>query len=711
MYQRFRALCAILPLFAFVAGSTAQSNSDSRFGYQGHLRRGGEPVTGTADFIFSLWSDPASPQAQHRVGAGTILWNVDVADGLFSVQLDFGPNAFDGSPRWLEIEVRVPAGQGAYTTLSPRQPVTGAPFAVATRGLFVDPEGNVGVGTPSPSAPLTVEGLIETRTGMRLPDGSVLTSAALGGLPAIYRVADYGILPGQGDVSAALLGLLRTVHDAGGGTIAFDEGVYRVDSRLEIPNDNNGDFRLPPTQKPIRIVGAGPLFSGQGGAPNGGTIIELAFAGSPARLYTRGDGLLQLENLTLSSPAPNSTPLLMSTNTTLLVRGCTFYGSITAPNCIEDAIVLGGASNIIGNSANAPFQGYGTIIEGNYFSRVRRGVFLRSYGNGVVIRDNTWWRTSGGPEGDDNAVAIESLGYHWSEKNAGGVITGNLIECTYYKYAIKLTDTIQFAIIANNFYDAEHSTHMQAYYYLADSTRSNLIIDGFHSSIDPRPEIIDLSPGQVNTRLTSHGNAVSSLGASHLKMPYGYTAGLGTDPRPDVPLTIKTAGGLGQNNAIRIYGGASAGGQVIIESRADDAYPQGGQIQFGVWGPDNHGARLVGIDNTGAAGAAVHCNAKSAVVSVTGDLALAQPGKGLRIAEGANARMGTATLNGVTPVVVPTAAVTAVSRIFLTNNDPNGSAAVGSVRVLSRTPGASFTIVSDEPQDRSIVAWMIVEPN
>jgi hypothetical protein len=41
----------------------------------------------------------------------------------------WGWRAFDGSPRWLEISVRTNASAGPYTTLTPRQAITLAPYA------------------------------------------------------------------------------------------------------------------------------------------------------------------------------------------------------------------------------------------------------------------------------------------------------------------------------------------------------------------------------------------------------------------------------------------------------------------------------------------------------------------------------------------------------------------------------------------------------
>lgn len=89
------------------------------------------------------------------------------------------------------------------------------------------------------------------------------------------------------------------------------------------------------------------------------------------------------------------------------------------------------------------------------------------------------------------------------------------------------------------------------------------------------------------------------------------------------------------------------------------------------------------------------------------NLTLGTIGGGVRIKEGTNARMGTATLVAGT-VVVSTTAVTANSRIFLTGQNTGGTA--GALRVSARTAGTSFTITSTSGTDTGAVAWMIVEP-
>lgn len=81
-------------------------------------------------------------------------------------------------------------------------------------------------------------------------------------------------------------------------------------------------------------------------------------------------------------------------------------------------------------------------------------------------------------------------------------------------------------------------------------------------------------------------------------------------------------------------------------------------------------------------------------------------GAGLGVAEGSNAKQGTATLVAGT-VTVPNTSVTATSRIFLTIQSPGG--AVGSPYVSARTAGTSFTITSTSATDTSVVAYEIFE--
>lgn len=125
------------------AAALAQAAAGTEFTYQGRLSQLGVPVTGTADIEFRLW-DSATLGLQ--IGLTQTHLAVNVADGLFTVTVDFGEPPFNRDARWLEISVRHPAGGGGYTTLSPRQPLTAVPYAI--RALYDD----VGVGFSLPYA-------------------------------------------------------------------------------------------------------------------------------------------------------------------------------------------------------------------------------------------------------------------------------------------------------------------------------------------------------------------------------------------------------------------------------------------------------------------------------------------------------------------------------------------------------------------------------
>ncbi|HEV3269397.1 MAG TPA: hypothetical protein VGZ69_01970 [Candidatus Rhabdochlamydia sp.] len=95
-------------------------------------------------------------------------------------------------------------------------------------------------------------------------------------------------------------------------------------------------------------------------------------------------------------------------------------------------------------------------------------------------------------------------------------------------------------------------------------------------------------------------------------------------------------------------------------------------------------------------------------------LAVTKLGSGFLIKEGANARMGVATLVSflivISSVTVANNTVTANTRIFLTNQAPSGLA-IGDVHVSALVPGVSFTISSLAIGDTSQIAWLLVEPS
>jgi hypothetical protein len=96
------------------------------FTYQGRLGDVGGAADDMYDFQFSLFSSAEGPG---RLVAGPVeVLGVTVTSGLFTVEVDFGPDVFDGNSRWLEIGVR-PTRTKDYTILAPRQHLTPVPYA------------------------------------------------------------------------------------------------------------------------------------------------------------------------------------------------------------------------------------------------------------------------------------------------------------------------------------------------------------------------------------------------------------------------------------------------------------------------------------------------------------------------------------------------------------------------------------------------------
>jgi len=143
----------LLPLFVVCDSHAAPMGT--AFTYQGRLMDANVAADGLYDFEFKVYD---ANVAGTQKGSTIDVNELNIIDGQFTVLLDFGNDVFDGNAVWLEIGVR--AGEledpNAYTTLSPRQEITPTPYALQTRGLFVDKAGNVGIGTTGPISKLEV---------------------------------------------------------------------------------------------------------------------------------------------------------------------------------------------------------------------------------------------------------------------------------------------------------------------------------------------------------------------------------------------------------------------------------------------------------------------------------------------------------------------------------------------------------------------------
>ena len=119
--------------------------------YQGHLKISEEPYSGPpVEMIFRLFE---SESGTDQIGQD-IEKTVSVSDGLFQVELNFGLEAFDGQPRFLEISI-------GEDVLVPRQAVTVSPLALYALSGNEGPPGEDGT-------------IVTAGTGLLLNEGEVL---------------------------------------------------------------------------------------------------------------------------------------------------------------------------------------------------------------------------------------------------------------------------------------------------------------------------------------------------------------------------------------------------------------------------------------------------------------------------------------------------------------------------------------------------------
>ena len=158
-----KTLIKLHVLFLAVLGAAMVSHAQSTaFTYNGRLNNNGVPANGAYDLRFTIYD----ASADGNVIAGPLPFNsVDVANGLFTVRIDFGADVFTGPPRWLSVEVQPTAGGGGFALLSPRQEVTSSPYSIQAQtagsvanGSVVANQLNTGGVAPTPGQFLSYNG-------------------------------------------------------------------------------------------------------------------------------------------------------------------------------------------------------------------------------------------------------------------------------------------------------------------------------------------------------------------------------------------------------------------------------------------------------------------------------------------------------------------------------------------------------------------------
>ncbi len=113
----------VITLALWLAAPLLYAQGTTAFTYQGQLRDTGSNANGTYTMIFKLYDAVTNGD----LIAGPITNSPTLSNGLFSVNLDFGSNAFNGNARWLDITI---TNGGTTQELSPRVQVLPSPYAL-----------------------------------------------------------------------------------------------------------------------------------------------------------------------------------------------------------------------------------------------------------------------------------------------------------------------------------------------------------------------------------------------------------------------------------------------------------------------------------------------------------------------------------------------------------------------------------------------------
>lgn len=132
MQTRNRTTGVLGLLLAAFALPVLGAGAGTAFTYQGRLIDNGAPANGFYDIECRLYDAVSGGNA---MSAPLDSNDVNVANGLFTIPLDFGSTynglpIWNGTALWLDIGIRPGASNGAFTPLTPRQALTGAPLAL-----------------------------------------------------------------------------------------------------------------------------------------------------------------------------------------------------------------------------------------------------------------------------------------------------------------------------------------------------------------------------------------------------------------------------------------------------------------------------------------------------------------------------------------------------------------------------------------------------
>ena len=378
------------------------------FTYQGRLLDGNAEAHNLSDCQFKVFEDATGVT---QVGSDGVLADVNVIDGYFMVELDFGSGVFDGQARWLEIGVR-PGDQNdldPYTLLTPLQKILPAPYAV-----YAETCGSGGGGV---SVPLELSGSVAT------PDAIIrgINTSGYGVYGANSGSGNYGYL---GSIDYGVYG--RSENDFGVyGRSDTSYGVYgRTEGGTAVQGYNvgSGNYGKLATND-YGVYGDGSLYGVYGlhSSGNYGYIADSDY-GVYGEEYSSGN---------YGSLGASTYGVYGYSNTHYGVYGSSGTGRGVRGQSVEDYGVHGTSNNstgVYGYSDNQ-YGVYGLHSNGNYgYLGGPYGVHGYGYNCGVYGSSVYGYGVYGEStaSGDYGYLGYQNCGvYGWNSGNGYGVYGGS----------------------------------------------------------------------------------------------------------------------------------------------------------------------------------------------------------------------------------------------------------------------------------------------
>ena len=183
----------------------------------------------------------------------------------------------------------------------------------------------------------------------------------------IWNVKDFDAKGnGRDDDSVALQRAVNTVMRAGGGTVYFPEGTYRISSTLRITMEGDA---------PLTLMAS----------PAGGVTVETTSDAEGPTLYVNHP-YVTLENMAIRQNAPGDHPsvVLMSDHATL--NNCSIYAS--GGNTAPLAKIYGSCNtHIVEFTAREGIVAFGNVLEDSYFGGSHTKCVLVTSEDGSAVQE------------------------------------------------------------------------------------------------------------------------------------------------------------------------------------------------------------------------------------------------------------------------------------------------------------------------------------